>query len=308
MEWDPIPTPPCQLGESPFWHPEEQSLYWIDIVARKVYRHWFPAGPTESWDLPTEPGCIAPGRSGGLVISLRDGFYRARQWQGRLEPLALTDHDTKTTRFNDGKADPLGRFWAGTMYEPRDVACAKLFSLDCRRDNSLEGKPILQSVADGVVISNGLAWSPDNKTMYWADTPNHVIYSWDWEAKSNRISHRRLFYRASFKPNGWQAGQDGYLGRPDGAAVDEVGDYWVAMFEGSRLLKLTPEGHPSGELHLPFCCPTMPCFGGPDLRTIFVTSASYQRSAEELQAFPLSGHIVAKRVDVPGLPVNYFED
>ena len=306
--WQSVVNQVDQLGESPFWHPDEQMLYWVDIPGRQLRRANVAVGTLDSWAMPQEPGCIAPARSGGLVIALRDGIYRARQWGGALEPLQRFDHDPATTRFNDGKADPQGRLWAGTMYEPRDQAQAQLFSIDCRPYNGQGGQPLIERKAGDATIANGLAWSPDTTTVYWADTPQHTIWAWDWAGLTNQMTRQRVFKQFPGKPEGWQPGQPGYGGRPDGAAVDAQGNYWCAMFEGGRVLKLSPQGEVLEELVLPLRCPTMPCFGGDDLRTLYVTSASYKRPADELAAMPLSGHVVWTRVDVPGLPVNFFSD
>ena len=117
MNWTPLADSLCQLGESPFWHPHERSLYWVDIPQCTVLRTRGDgdAAVIERWRLPSEPGCMAPARNGGLVLALRDGIYRARQWGGELVLLARADYDTRTMRFNDGKCDALGRFWAGTL-------------------------------------------------------------------------------------------------------------------------------------------------------------------------------------------------
>lgn len=303
--WRTVIAQPDQLGESPFWHPKERLLYWVDIPARQIRRADPATGSVESWAMPTEPGCIAPVRGGGLVVALRDGIYRASSWRGPLTPVVRFNHDPKTTRFNDGKADPVGRFWAGTMYEPRDARKAELYSIELGGDS---GEPIVQLKAHNAIIANGLAWSPDAGTVYWADTPNHVIHAWDWDAESNLMSHHRVFQQFPGKPAGWQPGQPGYGGRPDGAAVDAEGNYWCAMFEGGQLLKFSPAGQLVAEIPVPVRCPTMPCFGDADLKTLYVTSASYNRPAEELQALPQSGCVIAMRVDVPGLPVNFVSD
>ena len=308
MNWQAVVSQVDELGESPFWHPRERMLYWVDIPARQIRRSDGIGGAVESWAMPQEPGCIAPASQGGLVIALRDGIYRAREWGGSLTPLVRFNHDPRTTRFNDGKADPMGRMWAGTMYEPRDQRRAELYSVDCRPDNGNGGKPVVQLKAQNGVIANGLAWSPDRSTVYWSDTTNHVIQAWDWEADSSAMRRHRIFHRFPGKPPGWQAGQPGYGGRPDGAAVDQQGNYWVAMFEGGRLLKLSPQGDVLQEMAVPAYCPTMPCFGGADLRTLYLTSASHGRSAQELAQYPLSGQLMAVRVEAPGLPVNFFSD
>jgi sugar lactone lactonase YvrE len=307
--WTRFSAEPSALGESPFWHPAEQALYWIDIEGRQVCRASGTAGRVEYWDLPENPGCMAPAAGGGLVIALRNAIYRAPHWQGALRCLQVFDHDPATTRFNDGKCDPRGRFWAGTMYEPRDLALARLYALDARAVPQ-GGALQVGLQADGGTIANGLAWSPDAQTLYWSDTSTHLVRAWDWDAQHNLLSNVRHFRQFEPKPAGWTfgAGMAAYGGRPDGASVDAEGNYWVAMFEGGRILKLSPQGALLAELPIPVLCPTMPCFGGDDLQTLYVTSARHKRSAVELSAFPDSGCVFSTRVDVPGLPVNFFLD
>jgi sugar lactone lactonase YvrE len=308
MTWQTLAAPPSELGESPFWHPDEQMLYWVDIPGQQIHRCNVFMGTVQSWAMPSEPGSIAPARTrgegSGLVIALRDGIYRAREWGGELRQLTRAGHDTATTRFNDGKADPLGRFWAGTMYEPRDKAAAELFSLDCRGGRA----PVLERKAGDAIIANGLAWSPNAATVYWSDTPRHTIRAWDWNGDSNAMTQPRVFAQWPGKPEGWQPGMAGYGGRPDGAAVDAEGNYYVAMFEGGRLLKLSPAGTLLAEIAVPARCPTMPCFGGDDLKTLYLTSARYNRPAQELRDYPDSGCVFSMQVEVPGLPVNFFQD
>jgi sugar lactone lactonase YvrE len=305
MTWQTLTTTPCELGESPFWHPHEQMLYWVDIAAMQVLRMNVFTSSVERWQLAQEPGCIAPARSGGLVLALRDGMYRARQWGGALELLARFDYDSTRTRFNDGKCDPLGRLWAGTLYEPRDQAAAHLYALDARA-----GRIATHTLAGGTTVANGLAFSPDARTLYWADTSAHRIRAWDLNlnAAPQPLSNERVFKQFAPKPAGWQPGMDGYAGRPDGAAVDAQGHYWVAMFEGQQLLRIAPSGDVLQTVATPTRCPTMPCFGGDDLQTLYLTSARHNRSPAELAAQPQAGCVFAMRVPVPGLPVNFFED
>ena len=301
MQWRCVVAQRDELGESPFWHPHEARLYWIDIPARQLRRMDPSRGIAEHWEMPQEPGCIAPIEGAGLVIALRDGIYRSATWGGALQLVARTGHDPRTTRFNDGKADPAGRFWAGTIYEPRDQRLARLYSVELRGDEP----PFIEIKADDAITANGLAWSPDARTMYWADTPGHVIRAWPWDAVANALGEPRVLRQFDAKPAGWKPGDAGYGGRPDGAAVDVEGNYWCAMFEGARVLKLSRDGELLAQYPVPMRCPTMPCFGGPDLRTLFVTSASHRRPDDELLEFPLSGCVIAAQVDVPGLPVNF---
>ncbi|MDO8370709.1 MAG: SMP-30/gluconolactonase/LRE family protein [Polaromonas sp.] len=308
MSWATAVAQPSELGESPFWHLDEQLLYWVDIAGKKIHRSNVFMGTVESWAMAAphelEPGCIAPARSGGLVVALRDGIYRARTWGGALEKLADAAHDPRTTRFNDGKCDPLGRFWAGTIYEPRDAREAALYCLDGRAGHT----PALVRMAGDATVGNGLAWSADSRTLYWADTTGHVIRAWDWDAAGNTLARPRVFRQFPPKPPGWQAGMPGYGGRPDGAAVDSQGNYWVAMYEGGRVLKLSPGGELLADIPTPVVCPTMVCFGGDDLQTLYLTTARHGRPAAELEVLPQSGCVFSMRVDVPGLPVHFFAD
>lgn len=305
MNWQTITPAPNQLGESPFWHPTEQRLYWVDIPGQLLMRLHEASRQIESWPMPAEPGCIAPAASGGLVVALRTGIYRAPVWGGELTKLVDPPYDTTTTRFNDGKADPLGRFWASTMYEPRTQAEGKLWSLDVRG-----GGVQFDEKADGATIGNGLAWSPDAHTLYWTDTTSQTIRAWDWDGTGNVLTRPRVFATFAGKPAGWTPGlpaNGAYGGRPDGAAVDVEGNYYVAMFEGGRVLKLSPQGELLAEWALPALCPTMPCFGGEDLKTLYVTTACYKRPAEELAVMPDSGCVFSMRMEVPGLPVNFVQ-
>jgi len=302
--WQAVVAQPDELGESVFWHPSEQRLYWVDIE-RKLIRRWDPrSGADERWPVPANPGCMAPLEGGCLVMALRYCVYRARAWGGPLELLVPAPYDPASTRFNDGKADPAGRFWAGTMYEPRDAAKATLYSLDLRHGAT----PKLETKAGEATIANGLAWSPDACTLYWADTTSHTVFAWDCDPDANALADRRVFQRFDRKPAGWKPGQPGYGGRPDGATVDAQGNYWVAMFEGRRVLQISPAGQVLREIETPATCPTMPCFGGPELKTLYVTTTRHARPAEELREQPQAGCVFALDVDVAGLPANFVRE
>jgi len=286
---------PSVLGESPLWHPSEQVLYWCDIPGHALHRFDPRTGAHARWPFETDVACCAPLIDGGLLLALRSGLVRFDSATGeRVTLLADPPYDPAHERFNDGKADPQGRFWVGTIYEPRDPPNAALYRW---ADGTLD------RVGEGITVSNGLAWSPDSRTMYWSDTKAHVTYALDFEASDGDITHRRVF--AQFPPR--QAGQNlaGYGGRPDGAAVDVQGHYWVAMFEGARVLRFAPDGALVHEIKLPVRCPTMPCFGGADLKTLYITTARENRPADELAREPLAGCVLQLRVDVPGLPANF---
>jgi sugar lactone lactonase YvrE len=190
-------------------------------------------------------------------------------------------------RFNDGRVDPAGRFWVGTMYEPRDKPKAEMYVLE--RD------ALRLAWSGNMTNSNGLAWTPDGRTMFHADTTSHRIDRYDFDAATGEVANRRNLVTFSTDKT-----SPDYGGRPDGAAVDAEGNYWVAMFEGGRLLKLSPTGELLREIQLPVRCPTAVAFGGADLHTLYVTSASHGRSAAELEQYPMTGKVLCMRMDVAG--------
>lgn len=306
FDWTAITSEPDGLGESPFWHPQEQRLYWVDIPGRRIARVAVQGlqaqGPVAYWPMAEEPGCIAPVQGGGLVMALRDGMYLASEWGGPLQLLAPAPYDTTRLRFNDGKCDAQGRFWAGSLYEPKDQALGVLYRLD---GQGLQ--PVLGGAKDGVVTANGLAWSPDGRSAYWADTAAHQVRAFDFDPTTGHMSGGRVFHQMPPKPTDWRWGDTApYGGRPDGAAVDSEGCYWSAQYEGQRLLRLSPAGEVLVEVKTPVPCPTMPCFGGPDLKTLFITTSRQGRSTQELAQHPDAGCVFATRVDVAGLPVNAY--
>jgi sugar lactone lactonase YvrE len=305
--WQALTTQPDGLSESPFWHPHEQRLYWVDIPGRRLARvkvrpdTQAPVqtdGPVEYWPVPEEPGCMAPVQGGGIIVALRDGIYLGTTWGGSLALLAPAPYDTTRLRFNDGKCDAQGRFWAGSLYEPKDQALGTLYMLDGQGLHAMQG---------GVTTANGLAWSPDGRTAYWADTAAHQVRAFDVDAASGQLTHARVFYQATPKPAGWAWGSAApYGGRPDGAAVDSEGCYWSAQYEGGRLLRFSPKGEVLAEVRTPTLCPTMPCFGGADLKTLFITTSRQGRSEAELAQYPGAGCVWAMRVEVAGVPVYGF--
>lgn len=282
------------LGESPVWHPREQALYYCDIPGHQLQRFDPKRGDLRHWQFDTDVASLAPRLNGQLLLAMRDGLWHFDPVSGERARAAEPPYDPASERFNDGKCDPQGRFWVGTIYEPRDPPRA---SLSCFSHGRLERR------VSGLTVCNGLAWSPDGRTIHWSDTKAHAIYAADFDGANGTLSRQRVFASFPVRQPG-QALAD-YGGRPDGAAMDAEGCYWVAMFEGQRLLRLSPEGQVVREIALPVRCPTMPCFGGPDLRTLYITSSRQNRPAAELVEQPFAGCVLALDVDVPGLPVNF---
>jgi len=294
LAFTPLPLPASLLGESPFWHPDEAALYWCDIPGRRLNR-WHPGrAEHRQWAFDTEPGCCAPLPGGQLLVAFRDGLFRFDPASGERTRLAEPPYDPKQERFNDGKCDAQGRLWVGTIFEPRTGPRAALYRWAAGR---------LERMAGEVTVSNGLAFSPDGGTLYWSDTAAHRVMALDLHAAEGTLSRPRVF--AQFAPKPADGALAGYAGRPDGAAVDVEGAYWCAMFEGRQLLRIAPDGRVLARVPLPVRCATMPCFGGPDGRTLYVTTSREKRPADELAAEPWAGCVLQARVEVPGLPVNF---
>lgn len=276
---------PMQVGECPLWHPEEAALYWIDIQGQMVHRLQPATGEHACWPMPSEPGCIARCAAGGLVVALRSGVVLLDTVSGALSPLVDAPYDRSKLRFNDGRCDAAGRLWIGTIYEPRDQQLGSLFCVE---------RGAIRDYAKAVTVSNGVAFSPDNRTLYHADTTAHRITAYDFNLASGSVGASRVLKQFSTDKS------HHYGGRPDGAAVDSEGAYWCAMFEGGRILRLSPTGEILDEIKLPLRCPTMVAFGGADLRTLYITSARHNRPEAELLQYPLSGCVLALQVAVAG--------
>ena len=277
----------AELGECPVWSVEEQVLYWVDIRAPALHRLDPDTGATRTWPMPSRIGSFGLRGSGGAVVALEDGFHLLEFETGRLDFVAGPER-VPGTRFNDGKVSPDGRFFAGTMDEESlSRPIATLFRLD----PDLR----LHRVVEDLVVSNGLAWTADGRTMYHSDSKGPVIWAYDYDPDSGAVSSRREVARPTEE-----------IGRPDGAATDEQGYYWSAGISAGVLNRWSPDGRLDRSIPLPCSNPTAPCFGGPDLRTIFVTSLRHDLRPEVLAAKPLSGGIFAVRVDVRGVPISRF--
>lgn len=319
MTWQALGSQVCELGESPFWHTDRDKarLYWVDIAGRAALRADPVTGTTERWSLPSEPGCMAPARTAGVdsgwIFALRSGIYRAQHWGGTLNCIAQLPYDPATQRANDGKCDPQGRFWVGTRDEQGGKTAA-MYRIDasCRdgREGLLQRATVHRLWGDAGTL-NGLAWSPDQRTLYSSDTPTHCVAERDWNPDTGEPGPARTLHAFEPKPEGWKPGSSTpYGGRPDGAAVDAEGNYWCALYEGGRVVQLSSTGQLLREIATPAVCPTMVCLGGPELRTMYVTTVRQGRPEAELAHTPLAGRVLVleKLVDVPGLPVNAFQE
>lgn len=250
----------CKTGESPFWDAREGAWYWVDIPARAVWRMDGASGALRSWSTSEMVACIAPRAGGGLVAGMESGMFTLvlGESSAAAETLLCNAEGLGSgLRFNDGRCDRQGRFWAGTMF--MDMPAANPAGLLYRHDGATLSAPM----ADGLLTQNGLAWSPDSRTMYLSDShpQRRLVWAYDYDAETGTPSKRRVF-----------ADLNQHVGRPDGAAMDEDGCYWICANDAGCLLRFTPEGKLDRTIDLPMLKPAMCSFGGKDLDTLLVTS------------------------------------
>ena len=271
----------CQLGESPVWCPQRELLLFVDISGRRLLKFNPASRALECCAIEEDIGCVAPSKGGGFVAGLRSGIWLLNEKGEKRRMLAANPEDSQVSRFNDGRVDGAGRFLAGTLDE-RKASRAALYRCDRRG---------LIRLTDGLITSNGLAFSPDGRTLYHSDTPRFTVYRYAYDASSGTAENRRVF--VELKPTASDRG------RPDGAAVDAQGCYWTALYEGGRVQRYDPEGRLMSEHTVPVRNPTMPAFGGLGLKTLFVTTAR--------DATGSGGGLYAAEVDVPGLATFVFD-
>ena len=271
------------LGESPRWHAPEARLYWVDIDAHRIHRTDPATGATETMQLDQPVGCVAPRAGGGLVMGLKDGCALIDAWGEAPRPFGpAVLAGIAEQRFNDGCVDAAGRFWIGSVTRDKSNPGAMLFRLD--PDGTLT--PML----GGLLTSNGAAFSPDGRTFYHADTPTHALHAYAVDPATGALGDGRLFHQ-------FEQGK----GRPDGGTVDAEGCYWSALWDGWRVVRLSPAGEILQTVEMPVQRPSMVALGGADLRTAFVTSAGKDLSDDARAAQPHAGGLFTFRVDVPGI-------
>lgn len=283
-----MPEPICvwdlkaTLGEGPIWMAAEQALWFVDIKGHKVHRFHPESGETRSFDAPDQVTFLAPLAGGGFIAGLKSGLHRfdpatgAFVHHGEIEPPELDN------RPNDATVDAQGRLWFGTMHDAETTLTGALYRLGA------DGKPALQD--DGVCITNGPCVSPDGKTFYNTDTLEGIIWAYDLSPEGE-LSNKRPFFKVEIA-DAW----------PDGSVVDSEGYVWTALWGGHGALRLSPAGEIVDRITLPAINVTKPCFGGPDLKTLYFTTARKGLTDQQLAAYPLCGGVFALPVAVAGQP------
>lgn len=277
------------LAECPNWDAKNNRLYWTDIINGRLHGLDVTSGERQTWQFDSELGCFGLTDAGRIIIALRKDILFLNPETDQRTPLCRIE-DGLNSRTNDGKIGPDGAFWVGTMDDNADKQpIASLYRITA--DGKVEEK------AKGFKISNGIAWSPDGSQMYHSDSRGPWVNRWDFDVASGDISNCTRYLDL-----------DDTLGRPDGGAVDAEGCYWSAGVSAGNLNRFAPDGRLLKSIPMPMPNPTMPCFGGPDMKTLYVTSHQENYSAEKCAEFPHAGKLVKMRVEVPGVPVTAFRE
>jgi sugar lactone lactonase YvrE len=272
-------------GEAPYWDSRDGTLWWIDIQGQRLLSLSPQSGRQGEWSLPLMPGLVAGRAGGGLLLGLEDGLYAFDAAQGLGDRLVAVEADDSRTRLNDGKPDGKGRLWFGSMDKSgAGTPIGALYRLE------LDGR--VSRIRSEVRIPNAICFSPDGRTAYFADSRSGVVEARPYDPATGEAGPSRPFVRYG----------DGE--HPDGACVDSDGGVWIAVVGGSRVERRRPDGELDTIVELPVSRPTMPMLGGPDGRTLFVTSQRRFLGAEALKAEPFAGDLLAVRVDAAAGPVN----
>ena len=275
-----LELPPCQVGEGPVWDVAEQALYYIDILAKKVFR-WDPASDDQrQWDVPDMIGSMALRQGGGAIVALVNGIHTLDFESGAVEPFALMEPANPDIQLADGKVDRRGRFIFGTSHRKAQEPHGGLFSL------GTDG--VITRLDEELILGNGPCWSPDNSVLYHADSMRHLIYAYDYDIETGAVANRREFCPI-----------------PDGATIDSDGNMWVAICEGGVVLCLSPAGKVEQVIEMPVKCPASCMFGGPDLDLLYVPSINPAFLGREPK--PQEGStFVIEGLGVKGLPEPRF--
>ncbi len=271
-----------ELGEGPLWNPVEKKLYWIDIPVGHTHRITPGASSYETFVIDQMVGCLALRAKGGFLTALQHGIYLWNPDTNSLEQLIDPEADKPHSRFNGGKVDRAGRFWAGTTGDNGNSA---LYRYDA--DGSIH---VMQT---GVTCSNGLGWSPDNRTMYYNDSQVGTMWVYDFDFASGDIANRRVFYKSD-------------KGEPDGLTVDREGCIWTAVWGGWCVLRFDPDGKIMTRIEMPVERPTCPIFGGENLDELYVTSAIADLTPQKRLAQPHAGDLFRISAGVKGFPEPLF--
>ena len=269
------------------WRAETQDLVWVDIESARVCCFNPATGENQTWDVGEKPGLAVPTKQGDLILGTSVGFVRLDLASGVLSPIIDPEQDLPNNRFNDGKVDPEGRLWAGTMGMDETPNVGSLYRLN--RNLSAD------KLFDQVSISNGMAWTSDQKTFYYIDSPTRRVDVFDCDMAGGTVSDRRTAFEL---PEG--------MGYPDGMCIDNEGMLWVALWQGWGVARFAPGGALLAKVEVPVECVTSCCFGGENWDELYITTSSRDLDETGRAEQPLAGGLFRCRPGVSGPPTNLF--
>jgi len=280
--------PQAELGEGPVWDAGAGCLWFVDILRGRVHRFDPATNVLRTFEIGMMVGAVAPAADGDLVLAVHDGFARLDLATGQVTMIVEVEADRPDQRMNDGKCDPAGRFWAGTMALDERAGAGALYRLD--------PGGCVQTMLRHVSISNGLDWTGDGRLMYFIDSPTQTIDTFDFDLAAGTISNRQTLLRIGPAH-----------GMPDGLTLDADGYLWVSLWGGGGVRRYAPDGRLDSIVRLPTMYPTSCAFGGPDLRDLYITTATIRLSASERAAQPQAGGLFRFRPPVGGRPAHRFK-
>ncbi len=284
---EPVSDVVTALGEGPFWEEETGRVLYVDILGKVVLAYETKTGRTEQWRTPEMVSAVLPAASGGYVLTFE---HSVAHYDERMRPLGSICElgDNSANRINDAKCDTRGRLWLGSMNKDIHFASGSLYRLDADHR--------LTRVRDEIVVSNGLAWSPDNSVMYYTDTQTYRLDAFDYDVATGGLANRRIVISLPYD-NGFS----------DGMAVDQEGFIWLALWRGAKVVRIDPSrGRIVDEIPIPAYLVTSVCFAGPDLSELYITSATCELTDEQRRKYPLSGRLFKVKTATRGLAAGGF--
>ncbi len=275
------------LGEGALWHPEQNKLYWVDIEGKALHIFDPATNKDQQFDVGSRIGTVVPAKGNFALVALQNGIHKIDTTTGKLT--MITDPiEEDDIRFNDGKCDPAGRFWVGTMALDTRKGAAVLYCLGA--DGSIK------QVLDNLTIANGIVWTSDKRTMYFTDTRTQQVQAFDYDNDSGEISNSRTIITIPEAE-----------GSPDGMTLDAEGKLWIALFRGGCIARYDPEtGEQLQKVIVPAPHTTSCAFGGKDLNTLYITTGRQGLSDEQKEQYPGSGGLFAVKPGVKGVPANFY--
>jgi sugar lactone lactonase YvrE len=272
----------CLLGESPYWSLERQSFFWVDIENGKLFEHHIESGNTKTYTFPHRLAVVLEGKDGKLILGLDRKLASFDLETEELTWLLEVESDLPLHRFNDGKVDPKGRIWIGTLSTKFTEGAGSLYCIS--EQNRVDKK------LDKLTISNGMVWTEDSETFYFIDSPTRQIKAFDYSLETGEIKFRKIAVTVPEE-----------LGTPDGMCIDKEGMLWVAHYGGSGVFRWNPDsGELLAKIELPVRHVTSCCFGGKNLDQLLITTAQENLSEAQLKEFPMSGDVLLVKMKTKG--------